>query len=170
MLIRNETAADHDAIRDINIAAFAHHPFSRQTEHLIVEELRKDGALAISLVAEEGGNAIGHIAFSKATIGGRDCGWYLMGPVAVMPEKQRKGTGSQLVREGLARLRDLGAKGCVLVGDPAFYTRLGFSKSASISMEGVPADVILSLAFEGGEPHGELGHHKAFLAGLDGRE
>jgi putative acetyltransferase len=93
-----------------------------------------------------------------------------MGPVAVMPDLQRKGTGSLLVREGLARLRAIGAKGCVLVGDPAFYTRLGFAKSANISMEGVPADVILSLAFEGGEPRGELGHHRAFLAGLDGHE
>jgi putative acetyltransferase len=170
MHIRNEAAADWGAIRAIHIAAFAHHPFSRQTEHLIVEELRKDGALTISLVAEEDGNVIGHIAFSMATIGGKECNWYLMGPVAVMPDLQRKGTGSLLVREGLARLRAIGAKGCVLVGDPAFYTRLGFAKSANISMEGVPADVILSLAFEGGEPRGELGHHRAFLAGLDGHE
>jgi putative acetyltransferase len=71
MHIRNEAAADWGAIRAIHIAAFAHHPFSRQTEHLIVEELRKDGALTISLVAEEDGNVIGHIAFSMATIAER---------------------------------------------------------------------------------------------------
>jgi len=52
MLVRLETPSDYAAIRDINIAAFLHHPFSHQTEHLIIEELRAAGALSVSLVAE----------------------------------------------------------------------------------------------------------------------
>ena len=74
-----ETPADHDAIRDILIAAFADHPFSHQTEHLIVEGLRADNALTLSLVAELDGKVIGHIAFSAVTIGGHDCGWLGLG-------------------------------------------------------------------------------------------
>lgn len=173
MRIRPETPADVAAIREINIAAFAVHPFSRQTEHRIVEGLREDGALVISLVAETGGengdNAVaGHIAFSKAPIdqggGGQDLGWHLLGPVAVRPDLQRRGIGSALVRAGLDALRDLGARGCVLVGDPAFYTRLGFRQAVSLAYPGVPPEFVLCLPLLGDEPAGNIGHHPAFEA------
>jgi len=163
MRIRPEVPADHDAIRDINIAAFASHPFSRQTEHFIVEGLRLAGALAISLVAEyAAGRPAGHIAFSAARIGGRDQGWYLLGPVAVPPDRQRRGVGSALVRAGLAALADLDAQGCVLVGDPAFYARFGFRRAASLVYPGVPPEVVLCLPLAGPEPAGAVAHHPAF--------
>ena len=69
MIIRSETPQDLDAIREVNIAAFAHHPFSHQTEHLIVEALRAAEALELSLVAEVDREVVGHIAFSAASIG-----------------------------------------------------------------------------------------------------
>ncbi|MBI5519241.1 MAG: N-acetyltransferase [Desulfovibrio sp.] len=167
MLIRPETPADIDAIRRINIDAFADHPFSRQTEHLIVEELRAAGALAVSLVAEEqDGSVVGHIAFSSAPIGGRDQGWYLLGPVAVLPGSQRRGVGSALVRQGLDALRAMGAQGCALVGDPAFYTRLGFRQAVRLAYPGVPGEFVLCLPLAGEEPVGDIGHHPAFEAGL----
>lgn len=171
MRIRPETPADHAAIRQINIDAFAAHPFSRQTEHLIVEALRQDGALAISLVAENDGagadeSVSGHIAFSKALISGRDLGWYLLGPVAVRPALHGRGIGSALVRAGLEALRGLGAQGCALVGAPAFYTRLGFTQAKRLAYPGVPAEYVLCLPLAGQEPEGDIGHHPAFEAGL----
>lgn len=166
MLIRPETPADHAAIREINIAAFADHPYSRQTEHLIVEALRSAGALAVSLVAEEHGRVAGHIACSKAPVDDTDLGWYLLGPVAVLPGLQRRGLGSALVRAGMDELRKLGAKGCVLVGDPAFYTRLGFRPAKHLHYPGVPQEFVLCLPFDGAEPEGDVGHHPAFEAGL----
>ena len=109
MIIRPETASDYDAIRNLLIAAFADHPYSHQTEHLIVEALRADAAIVAPLVAEVDGQVVGHVAFSLARIGGADCQWYTLGPVAVLPEFQRRGIGSGLVEAGLQAIRGLGA-------------------------------------------------------------
>jgi putative acetyltransferase len=187
MQIRPETPADFAAIRAINVAAFLHHPYSRQTEHLIVEALREAGAMTLSLVAEvgvgEGAELLpeecvlskpgeplravaGHIAFSQATFDGAFHGFYMAGPLAVMPVLQKRGIGSALVRESLARMQSLGAAGVVLVGDPAYYTRFGFANAPGLTLEGVPPEVILALSFGGGLPRGVLGHHPAFLTGL----
>ena len=70
MLIRPETAADHATIARINIAAFADHPHSRQTEHLIVAALRNAGALTLSLVAEDRGEVVGQAAECIAALEG----------------------------------------------------------------------------------------------------
>src|SRR3990172_559695 len=126
MIIRPETLGDHDSIRNILIAAFANHPYSHQTEHLIVEALRADDALTVSLVAEVDGTVVGQIAFSPVSIDGKDCGWLALGPVAVLPSYQRQGIGQALVNEGLKTIWSIGVQGCVLVGDPAFYRRFGF--------------------------------------------
>jgi putative acetyltransferase len=137
LIIRPETPADHGAIRDILIAAFADHPYSHQTEHLIVEGLRADNSLTVSLVAELDGNVVGQIAFSPVMFDGEDCGWLGLGPVAVLPTLQRQGIGQALVNEGLKQIRGLGVQGCVLVGDPAFYRRFGFKNNPALRMEGV---------------------------------
>ena len=120
MIIRPESANDYHSIRCILIAAFADHPFSHQTEHLIVEALRASNALTVALVAEVDGKVVGHIAFSPVWIDGMDCKWFALGPVAVLPDFQRQGIGKSLVEEGLQAIRSLGAQGCVLVGDPAY--------------------------------------------------
>ncbi len=86
MIIRPEALRDLDAIREVNIVAFEHHPFSHQTEHLIVEALRAADALELSLVAEIDGEVVGHIAFSSASIGSTSSGWFLLGPVSVLPD------------------------------------------------------------------------------------
>lgn len=166
VLIRMEQPRDAEAIEQVHLAAFASHAYSRQTEHLIVNALRAAGALAVSLVAEEDGQVIGHIAFSTALINGQDCGWQLLGPVGVLPAHQRQGVGSRLVREGLAAIRRLGARGCVLVGEPAYYCRFGFSQLPSLEMPGVPSEYLLGLSFDGHLPEGTVAHHPAFLVGL----
>jgi len=108
VIIRFETPRDLEAIREVNIVAFEHHPFSHQTEHLIVEALRAADALDVSLVAEVDGEVMGHIAFSAAGIGDASSGWFLLGPVAVLPDHQGKGVGRALVETGLDALRSRG--------------------------------------------------------------
>jgi putative acetyltransferase len=168
MHIRPETPKDIPAIRDVNIAAFLHHPFSHQTEHLIVEELRKAGALTVSLVAEEDdGRLLGHVAFSPATIGGKSCDWYMMGPIAVWPDVKKRGVGKGLIERGMIELVKLGAKGCVLVGDPNYYPKVGFRNAPEMTMAGVPQEVIFVRSLSSQPvPHGEIGGHKAFETGL----
>jgi len=161
-LIRPETAEDVAAIREVNVAAFLHHPFSQQTEHLIVEALRAAEALEISLVAEVDGRVVGHIAFSRAAVGDASAGWYLLGPVAVLPDHQGRGIGSALVDAGLAELRSRGALGCALVGDPGFYERFGFSHHPGTICHGIPDEYVLCLAFASDVPTGKVVHHPAF--------
>jgi len=161
-VIRSEAPQDIDAIREINVAAFRDHPYSHQTEHLIVEALRADGALAISLVAVRDGRPVGHIAFSEAVVGESGQGWFLLGPVAVLPALQRQGIGSALVSAGLDELRVRGASGCVLVGDPGFYGRFGIRSYPGLTYEGVPDENVLCLPFGSAAPVGSVCAHGAF--------
>jgi putative acetyltransferase len=162
MIVRPEGPQDMEAIRRVNVEAFKNHPFSQQTEHLIVDALRAARALDISLVAERDGAVVGHIAFSRARIGGTASGWYLLGPVAVLPEFQRQGIGRALVEAGLGALRSRGAGGCVLVGDPAYYARFGFGRAPGVTCAGVPDEYVLCLQVAGPMPLGEVLHHPAF--------
>jgi putative acetyltransferase len=160
--IHPETASEIDDIRRINIEAFRDHPISRQTEHLIVDALRDIGALDLSLVAVVDGGIVGHVAFSKASVGDSESGWYLLGPVAVMPGAQGRGVGSALVESGLAKLRTLSASGCVLVGDPGYYSRFGFGTFPDLSYVGVPHEYVLGLPFTEAEPCGSIVANEAF--------
>jgi putative acetyltransferase len=166
VLVRPETERDLDGIREVNIVAFEDHPYSQQTEHLIVEALRAADALEVSLVAESEGEVVGHIAFSAAEVGGSSTGWLLLGPVAVQPARQGEGIGRALVETGLDALRSRGARGCVLVGDPAFYGRFGFKQCSGVIWPGVPQENVLCLMMSGEMPTGDVVHHPAFLAGM----
>lgn len=160
--IRDETCADIDAIEEITVAAFKDLEVSQQTEQYIIAELRAAGALAVSLMAEVDGRAVGHIAFSPVTISDGSEGWYGLGPVSVLPEYQRRGIGSALIAEGLARLRALGARGCCLVGHPGYYGRFGFQNVEGLRLEGVPPGVFFALALEGQVPQGTVAFNEAF--------
>ena len=103
VLIRNERAADCEAISEVTRLAFATMEYSRQTEHLIVEALRTANALSVSLVAEVDGRVVGHIAFSPVTVTDSSKGWYGLGPVSVHPDLQRRGIGKSLIQEGIER-------------------------------------------------------------------
>ncbi len=162
-MIRPETPADQEAISQLLIEAFADHPYSHHTEHLIVEGLRRAGALTVSLVAEVDGQVAGHVAFSPVQIDGKDCEWFALGPVAVTPGLQRRGIGRQLIEAGLAALGRRGAAGCVVVGDPVYYRRFGFRHDPGLTMDGVPPEVFMSLPITGPSPRGPVSHHPAFL-------
>lgn len=164
MIIRNETPADFDAIAELTAVAFASLAVSQHTEQFIIAALRAAGALSVSLVAEEGGRVVGHVAFSPVTIADGTRGWYGLGPVSVLPEAQKRGIGKALIDAGLARLKDAGGAGCVLVGDPAYYTRLGFRNSAQLVYEGIPPQYFLTLPLAGDVPRGVVRFHDAFAA------
>jgi putative acetyltransferase len=160
--IRPESTSDRAAISSITEAAFQTLEVSSNTEHFIIDALRAAGALTISLVAEQGGRVVGHIAFSPITVSDGTTGWYGLGPVSVLPELQRQGIGKALINDGLARLRKLGAKGCCLVGHPEYYRQFGFANTPDLSHEGVPPEVFFALAFDGPVPRGIVRFHDAF--------
>jgi len=166
--IRSETDADIDAITTVTIAAFETLEVSNQTEHFIIQALRAAKALTISLVAESNDRVVGHIAFSPVTISDGTQNWYGLGPVSVLPERQRQGIGTALIHEGLSRLKDMHARGCCLVGHPDYYKKLGFENMPGLVHEGVPPDVFLALAFDGDIPQGTVAFHGGFKA--DGQQ
>lgn len=163
MLIRGEQPADIEAIRAVVTAAFENMPFSDQKERAIVDGLRSSNAMTVSLVALENDEVVGHIAFSPVTIAGRKRDWYGLGPVAVRPDRQGRGVGQALVRNGLERLKSLGAKGCVLVGEPKYYERFGFKASPQLTLADLPPEYFLALPFEGSVPEGPVQYHDAFV-------
>ncbi|WOK35834.1 N-acetyltransferase [Sphingomonas sp. C3-2] len=167
MIIRPETAGDAAEIRQVVTAAFATAPHSSGTEAAIVEALRSAGALSLSLIAEDDGEVIGHIAFSPVQIDGREDGWLGLGPVAVRPDRQQRGIGAALINEGLARLRAEGAKGCVLLGDPDYYRRFGFVSDDHLRYGDVPPGYFQWLSFTDTRPYGEVQYHPGFAASDD---
>lgn len=163
MLIRNETVDDIPAIRRLVTDALKMLAQSTGTEAGIVDRLRAEGALALSLVAEEEGEIIGYVAASAARVGPQD-GWGLIGPLAVRPARHRQGVGTALMAEALGRLRAT-HRGAALVGDPAYYGRFGFRAFPDLGVAGIPPEVVQALPFDGIAPRGALIHHPAF--GLD---
>ncbi|MEA5079288.1 MAG: N-acetyltransferase [Anaerolineaceae bacterium] len=164
LLIRDEAVSDYDTISKVTEEAFRTLEVSGHTEEYVVLALRKAGALSISLVAELAGMVVGHIAFSPVSLSDGTPGWYGLGPVSVLPELQKLGIGKALIREGLARLKALGARGCVLVGHPGYYTKFGFHNTPTLSLEGVPPEVFFALSFDGHIPQGTVTFHPAFGA------
>jgi len=162
--IRCETDADIPAIRDVTVAAFQSMEISDHTEQFIIEALRAAKALTVSLVAELGGQVVGHIALSPVTISDGTRNWYGLGPVSVLPEYQRQGIGKALIREGLLRLKSLNAQGVCLVGHPDYYRKFGFKNEAGLILEGVPPAVFFALSFDGHIPQGTVIFHEAFKA------
>lgn len=165
MLIRSETSGDIKAISQLVTEAFRTLAQSTGTEASIVERLRAERALVLSLVAEEEGEVIGYLAASAARVGEQN-GWGLLGPLVVSPLRQRQGIGTALMAEAIGQLQAI-CRGGALVGDPAYYGRFGFRAYPELTVAGCPPDVVQALPFDGIEPRGELIHHPAF--GLDQR-
>jgi len=107
---------------------------------------------------------VGHIAFSPVMFSDGSENWYGVGPISVLPSYQRQGIGTKLIHEGIMELKNLEAQGCVLVGDPNFYTRFGFqSPNADVlKHEGVPQENFLVMSFCDKIPTGVVEFHPAF--------
>jgi putative acetyltransferase len=162
MQIRLERPEDATTIHALTDTAFKGMPFSDDTEASVIDALRAAGALTLSLLATQGGEIVGHIAFSPVTINGEAGDWYGLGPVSVWPDRQRQGIGQALIREGLQRLKSIGAGGCVLLGNPAYYGRFGFENDPDLRHAGAPPEAFQCLTLNGPRPRGEVSFHPGF--------
>lgn len=128
LTIRHETEADFQKIYELTKAAFAPMSFSQGDEPELINKLRNCGALALSLVAQNDskGEIIGHVALSPVTHSNSDTLWFGLGPISVAPEHQRSGIGTKLIAAAKEWLLEQGAEGCILVGNPNYYSRHGF--------------------------------------------
>lgn len=168
VLIRPERPGDEDAIHDLTQAAFRPMAYSSGTEGKIIRGLRAAGDLTLSLVAEQHGRVVGHIAFSPISIDcpqggtGFDQGWFGLGPISVREDLQGNGIGRALIREGLHRLKTDGARGCALIGNPAVYRSSGFESDGQLSYGDLDRTYIQRIVFEGPPPVGALVYRPAF--------
>jgi putative acetyltransferase len=119
MNLRHECPQDIDGIRRLLIAAFG-----GPTEAQLVDELRDDGDLALALVAEDAGDVVGYVAFSPLKSPERALA---LAPLAVAPERQRRGIGAALIAEALRQVRASGWRIAFVLGEPEFYERFGFT-------------------------------------------
>ncbi len=141
MIIRREESADIPKIRRVNKEAF-----ETQMEADLVDALREDGAVVISLVAIDKSEIIGHILFTKVSLEGFDIPIIGIGPMAVLPEHQGKGVGTQLMKVGLEECELKNYEAVVVLGYQDYYTRFGFSPSIEYGIKSeydVPPEVFM---------------------------
>ncbi len=121
--VRPERTEDGPAVCRVNESAFG-----RAAEAALVDAVRAACPEAVSLVALEKGRVVGHLLFSPVTLSGaaRTVRGMGLAPMAVRPERQRRGIGSRLVRAGLDLLRERGCPFVIVLGHPAYYPRFGF--------------------------------------------
>jgi putative acetyltransferase len=160
--VRRERLSDVDAIGELIRSAFLGMPYADGDEADVVEALRSQDALSVSLVAESDGTIVGHVAFSPARASNTALRWFALGPLAVLPSHQCRGIGSALVRSGLGAISELGAGGCMLVGDPSYYSRFGFNPSPENAPPGQPPESFMVKVLRGELPIGPIFFHEAF--------
>lgn len=130
--IRPEVPEDQQGIQQVH-----RHAFGGEGEARLVDLLRANGKALLSLVAMENGEVLGHILFSAVSLAGVSSEPVGMGlaPVAVVPQRQKQGIGSQLILAGLEQVKTLGCAYIVVLGDPAYYTRFGFTPASNFNLE-----------------------------------
>lgn len=160
--IRAEEARDIPAIHALVESVFEPVEYSSGNEPRIVDALRASGALTISLVAEEAGQIVGHVALSPVRIDGQVGPWLGLGPVAVRPDRQRQGIGAEILNAGLARARALNAASCVVFGEPAYYGRFGFEHRPDLHYASPLPEYFQVLDFGPERPTGAVTYHEAF--------
>jgi putative acetyltransferase len=163
MTIRPERLSDIEAIRAVNRAAF-----DTGTEATLVDRLREEVSPIVSLVADDEGKICGHILFSFVALADDSLRIMGLAPMAVVPDRQRQGIGSMLVRTGLHACRELDVQAVVVLGHAAYYPRFGFRPASQLGIRGeydVPDDVFMALELEPGALLGKSGvvrYHSAF--------
>ena len=168
LVIRDEAPGDAASIDALLRVVFA-----GDDEAALVARLRAGGELTVSLMAEHDGQIIGHASFSRAAIdadsGRLEVAW--LAPVAVAAEHQAKGIGSAMIQEGLGRCRAQGFAYAVVVGNPDYYSRLGFAPAPKLQSRW-SGDALMAASLSGtkpGEPAGTLVEPKAFGCGPEDR-
>jgi putative acetyltransferase len=153
--IRGRTAADDAAIRQLNDDTFGGHYESR-----LIEDLRAAGLDAVELVAIENDDIVGHILFSvlSTTIDRQTVPALALAPMAVRPDRQRRGIGSALVRAGLDLARDRDWRAVIVLGHKGYYPRFGFSAALARPLEApFSGDAFMALELAPDALRGEKG-------------
>jgi putative acetyltransferase len=142
-MIRYARREDHAAIAEVVTKAFG-----QADEAELTARLRADGDAMFELVAVEDGEVVGHILFSRLWADRLEL-YAALAPLSVRPDRQRSGLGGDLVRAGLEAAKEFGAHGVLVLGDPAYYPRFGFSAEAAAEVRapfrGLPAFMALAL-------------------------
>lgn len=159
-IIRPAEPADRAAIHAIEERAFG-----RPDEANLVERLVADGNVVLELVAERHGEILGHVLFSRLQVvtGEWSTPAVSLAPLAVDPDHQRAGIGTELVREGHLRLMAQGESLSVVLGDPAYYRRFGYSHDRASGFECEwQGDALQAIAFDDAPRIGRLVYPRAF--------
>jgi putative acetyltransferase len=158
--IRPEAGADMAAIHAVNVAAFR-----GEVEAALVDRLRADGDLVLSLVAEINGRIVGHIAFSRLTIAAShgDFAAVSLAPLAVHPDFQHRGIASELVAAAHRILRERGETLSIVVGHPDYYPRFGYNRVRAEGFESAyQGDAFMACAFAEAPRNGSVKYPAAF--------
>lgn len=162
--MRSEEPSDVAAIEALVAAAFLDAAHTSHTEQFIVNALRNAGQLSISLIAEDDGALVGHVAVSPVSISDGTRDWYGLGPISVAPERQGQGIGGQLVKQALAELQRQDAAGCVVLGDPGYYGRFGFKTEPTLVLPDAPPGYFQAIVLRRTVPTGSVSYQEAFNA------
>jgi len=157
MTIRTESTKDNESVRRVNELAF-----EQPNEADLVDALRANARPFISLVAVVDEQVVGHIFFSPVSIESENGVFTAMGlaPMAVLPEYQNQGIGSQLVREGLKACQRLGHDIVVVLGHANYYPRFGFTPASLKGLRSeydVPDEVFMVTELVAGALEGRRG-------------
>ncbi|WP_315925889.1 N-acetyltransferase [Mesorhizobium sp. SP-1A] len=164
MSIRAATPRDREAIRLVE-----EHAFGQHTEAGLVDALVSQGDAVVELVAVEDGQVVGHILFSRLYVerNGQEFPAVALAPLAVEPNFHGTGIGGALVREAHIRLRDAGEKLSVVLGDPAYYGRFGYSRERAAGFDSdYQCEALQALAWGEAPASGRLVYASAFSTEL----
>ena len=157
LTVRAETREDSPSVRRVNELAF-----DGAGEADLVDALREKEPAHVSLVAEEGGLVVGHIFFSPVRLesGAGASEAFALAPMGVLPEFQRRGVGSALVRRGLEECLRLGQEVVFVLGHPQYYPRFGFAPAAPRGLRSeyaVPDEAFMVVELRAGALGGRAG-------------
>ena len=164
MSIRAATPRDREAIRLVE-----EHAFGQRAEAGLVDALVAEGDVIVELVAEEDGDVVGHILFSRLYVqnGGNTVAAVALAPLAVEPDFHGTGIGGALIREAHIRLKDAGETLAVVLGDPAYYGRFGYTHERAAKFESdYQCDALQALAWGDAPEAGKLVYASAFGTAL----
>jgi putative acetyltransferase len=163
LLVRKEQPGERQEIRKVNEAAFG-----RSDEADLIEGLRQEGVVLLSLVAELDSQIIGHILFSRMSVetAHGPVAAVSLAPMAVLPDHQGRQVGSQLVLRGLAELRDQGERIVIVLGHKEYYPRFGFTPDKARHLASpFPPEAFMALELSDGALagiHGAVKYPSAF--------
>ena len=159
---RPEEPGEESAIHTLTKQAFAGRPYSDGDEADVIDALRRDGDLLLSLVALQDGEIVGQATYSEARLSNGAAGWMVLGPIAVDMSLQGKGIGRQLMERGEAMMRERGAHGITVLGDPKLYSRFGYQQHTALVLEGELGEYLQVKSFGAPVPDATLTYAPAF--------